>query len=419
MATRYWYGNAKAVAQVNTLTPTAANSQTYTITINGKTCTYTADASATVAEITAGLVAAFATVDEPEFAELTAADGTTVVTITANTAGVPFTQTSSASGGGALVTATTTASAGPNDASSAANWSSATAPVSTDDVVVGPGTVSILYGLDYSAVNLASFTVMAGYTGQIGLPDYNTAGYREYRNTSLALGTATLVDIGQGDGSGMGFCRLNLGTNAATVTIRKLGSPAQQGLPALLLQGSNAANVLHAYSGTIGLAVNKGETAQFPTINAGFVDSQTSDVLVVGGSGLAAVTTVTQSGGVVDLQSNVTTWSQVGGNGFLRGTATLGTHNFDSGYFTHLSSGTLTTLNLGDEAIWDASRDQRAKTVTNCYASSGARILAGNRNVTWTNGVNIYRAGVQSGARSKGLEVDFGEHIRITPGAYS
>lgn len=45
-----------------TLTPTVANSQTYTITLNGTAYNFTSDASATAAEITAGLTAAIGVV---------------------------------------------------------------------------------------------------------------------------------------------------------------------------------------------------------------------------------------------------------------------------------------------------------------------------------------------------------------------
>lgn len=417
MATRIWLGNAARVAQVNTVTPTAVNSETYTITINGKSVSYTADASATVAEITAGLVAAFAACTEPEFQEITATDGTTLVTLTAKSAGTPFTQTSSATNTATLVTATTTASSGPNHWDAAANWSGGAVPVDADDVVIGAGTVSILYGLDQSAIDLASLTVHAAYTGQIGNPDYNSS-YREYRPTALSLGTATVVSIGSGDGSGSPLIRLNTGTNATTVNVYRMASSAQQGLPALQLQGSNAANVLNACSGTIGLAVGPGETAQFPTITVGYETNQTSDVQLTAGIGCTLGGTITQSGGIVDVTTDVTTWTINSGEGTLRGSATLGTLNLDDGVLNYRSSGTLTTANVGSDGRLDFSRDQRSRTVTNCIASGTAQILNPYRTATFTNGILLNRTGIQSGTRTSGVVLDLGEHLKITPAAY-
>lgn len=60
-----------------TVTPTAVNSTAYTITINGTDFTFTSDASATVAEIVTGLVAAINAGSEP----VTATNSTTHVTL--------------------------------------------------------------------------------------------------------------------------------------------------------------------------------------------------------------------------------------------------------------------------------------------------------------------------------------------------
>ena len=56
---------------------------------------------------------------------------------------------------------------------------------------------------------------------------------------------------------------------------------------------------------------------------------------------------------------------------------------------------------------------------SHCYAANGAVILVPNKNVTFTNGINIVRAGVQSGSRSRGVVLDGGEHVRVTFAAYA
>lgn len=417
MATRTWYGNAAKVAQVNTVTPTAVDEEDYTITINGKSVSYTSGTSCTVAEIVTGLVAAFQASTEPEFQEVTATDDTTLVTLTASTPGVPFTSSSSATNTATLTTSTVTASAGPNHWGTAANWSGSTVPVDGDSVIIASGP-SILYDLDQSSINLVALTIYATFTNQIGNTDYN-GDYREYRTTFLTLDECTVAHIGLGDGNGSGLIRLNVGGNgASTVNVYKMGSPLESGQPALHLQGSNASHVLNAYSGVIGLAAGAGEAAQFPTIRAGYETSQSSDVQILAGSGCTLGGTITQSGGVVDVTTAVTTWNQTGGEATIRGTATVGTLNLDGGTMLYRSSGTMTTANVGSDGTLDFSRDLRTRTVTNCVAASGSRVLDPFTTVTFTNGVKLNRSGVQSGTRSSGVVVDFGEHITITPSAY-
>lgn len=68
-----------------TLTPTVANNQTYTVTINGTNYTYTSDASATAAEITAGLDTA---IGAP--AGITVTDNTGTLTVEVTTPGTAW-----------------------------------------------------------------------------------------------------------------------------------------------------------------------------------------------------------------------------------------------------------------------------------------------------------------------------------------
>ena len=144
MATRRWRGDAKNVAQVNTITPANVGAgNTFTVTINGKDITFTATA-ATVANVTAGLVALLNASLTPEFAEITYTDSTTHVTGTADSPGKPFTQTSSAAGGTATnTTATPTANQSQNDVNNADNWDSAV-PTTGDDVFIQDTDVSLL-----------------------------------------------------------------------------------------------------------------------------------------------------------------------------------------------------------------------------------------------------------------------------------
>ena len=101
MANQVFRGDAPAVAQVDTLTPANVEiGDVFTATINGKSITFTATV-ATVANVTAGIVAAWNVSTIQEFTEITATDSTTHITLMGDTAGVPFTVTSSSTGDGA------------------------------------------------------------------------------------------------------------------------------------------------------------------------------------------------------------------------------------------------------------------------------------------------------------------------------
>lgn len=96
MANVYWRGGAAAIAQVDTYTPsiTPVVGDVHTLSLWDEkgiehTISFTAT-DVTVANVTAGLTAAAAATSDPEWAKVTVADVTTHITITADTAGVPF-----------------------------------------------------------------------------------------------------------------------------------------------------------------------------------------------------------------------------------------------------------------------------------------------------------------------------------------
>ncbi len=410
MGTVRWIGNAPAVAQVNTLTPTASNSQTYTITINGKAVTYTADGSATVAEITAGLVAAFQAASLwEEFSELTAEDGTTVVTITANTPGKPFTQTSGATGGGALVTSTTTASRGPNHWADILNWDTGTIPVDADDVDIRDSNVDILYDLDQHTIQPATLNIPASYTGRIGLPNYDGT-YYDYRDKYLRLGAA-VVTIGSGDGDGSGRIKLDTGTDQTAITVYGASSPVDPGLPALIFKGTHASNVLTVYRGSAGVALEAGNTSTIATLKVGYEDNQASDASVFCSSGVT-LTTIQQVGGSLTINSAFTTLTKSAGSTIIRGTGAVTTLTLEGGDLSYESSGTATTLTVGTGASITFERDLRSKTVTNATVWSGYTLIDRYRVVTFTNGVKFSHCGIGDGT------LDLGEHLTLTPAVF-
>ena len=112
MSTVNFIANAKSVKELDTFTPANIAGGTFILTCNGKTLSYVA-VGATVAEVTAGVVALVTAAVDGEWRKVVAADGTTVMTLTGVDYGVPFTVTSSATGGTAtFVRVATTAWSG-------------------------------------------------------------------------------------------------------------------------------------------------------------------------------------------------------------------------------------------------------------------------------------------------------------------
>ena len=408
MATHIWRGDAPAVAQVDTVQITGYDAATtYIIMINGKTVSVpgTTDANGTAT----ALAAAWNASTIPEFEEITASASTDTVTLTADTAGVPFTAVSSVSGGGGTIGAVTnaTANAGPN-VWAANNFDSGALPANGDTVIVENSSSEILYGLDQSAVTLAVLTIRQSFTGKIGLPRSNANGYVEYRETFLAI-SATTINVGEGEGNGSGRIKLDTGANQAALNVHNKATRAETGIACLLWKGTHADNTLNVIKGDVGVAFFGGETATVATLKVGYLSNQSGDSSVVCGSG-TTLTTVEVRGGQVELNSNVTTITQTGGSVNLRGSATVTTWNLDGGIAYYCSSGTATLINVGG-GVLDFRRDMQARTVANLNAYQGAAIHDPFKTVTWTNGLDLHRCSPSE------VTLNIGQHQTLTPSA--
>jgi hypothetical protein len=422
MATNSWCGGAGAVAQVDTITPANVEiGDVFTITVNGKSVSFTATA-ATVANVTAGLTAAWNASTEPEHAEITAADATTHVTLTADTAGVPFTATSAASDGGGTdtqtcVRAASVTNSGPNDALVDSNWSTGDVP-GGDDVVFEDSDVDCLYNLDQLGTTpgtpiLTSLTVKSSYTGKIGLPRNNSNGYVEYRPTVLELGTAvTAITIGEGDGTGSGRINLEVGnlTSALAITIHKTAARLETDIPPVLIttgtQSDDTTMVVNR--GDVGVAFHAGDSAVIDTLKMGYVSKETKDAIVAVGSG-TTLTTVTKSGGVLTSDANATTLTNTAGDVTFIGSATLGTATLAGGTLYYNSSGTLSTVYVTGDSILDFRQDARSRIVTNATIYEDGEIHDPAATVTWTNGIDLAYCGISD------ITLDLGENITLTP----
>jgi hypothetical protein len=375
MTTVTWIGDTPAIAQQTTLTPGNVQiGDIFIATINAKNVEYVAQA-ATVADVCQGLANAWNAADIPEFQEVEAVDQTTQILLTGNTPGVPFTvSTSTIDGGGSntqtLTAATTVNPTGPNWYSEPNNWSTASVPVSTNDVAINSGSSSILYGLGQSSVTLNSLTITMAFTGSIGLPPWNTNGYAEYRQQYLQVG-GTTQSIGTGAGNGGSLIRIDNGSTQTALTVLNLGQSTDRVSPVLFWKGTNASNTVQILKGVAGIAYYQGETADVTTLLTGYVASPQSDVTLTVGAG-CTLATVVAAGGSVTLNSGTTSLTSLGSTGPGGGGATVtvmaGAHSdieCDGGVVRYNSIGTLTTANVGAGGTLDFSGDLRTKTVTN------------------------------------------------------
>jgi hypothetical protein len=341
MAEPVFIGGAEMVAQVATITvdDTWAAGDDATVTCAGKSLTLTVGTDATATQIALALAEMIngttqtGTGDHtfsntgpniPEFTEFTALASGAALTLTGDTKGKPFTVSVSedTAGDGTLgLTLETVAATGKWHWSNADNWSTGTVPVNGDLVVLdNRSTSDILYGLDQSAVTVASLTIKNSFTKKLGLPTLNSDSssntYPEYRATYLAIG-ATLLLI-EGEGAGSGRIKINLGTVASTMTISSRGNTAEANIPAILFQGTNTANIANISRGDVGFAFYEGESAHLAALGVGFETNLAGDVTVRCGDGVdLGDAVVTQSGGTLTVETANSTGTTTQSGGIL------------------------------------------------------------------------------------------------------
>ncbi len=338
----------------------------------------------------------------PEFTEVTATFSSNVVTVTANTAGKPFTLTvtESTTGDETATEATATTATGPNFWDNADNWSGDTVPVHGDTVVFDTGDVDCLYNLS-AAIQPAVLIITQGYTGKIGLAEVNADDtsnkYPEYRTKYLTFdndaGTSTTTcTVGDGDGEGSGRIRIDAGAGTQwTINVNNSGQRELSEVPAILWIGSDTDNTLNVNRGDFAAGFYAGESYRLEDIRVGFVESQESDAKVFLSDGqIEAAPTMDVSGGtlVIDGTDSGGTLTITGGE-VIRNDGTQTTVNVYNGVYKHLSSGTLSNLNIGGQGVADFRGDVESKTVTNCDMWSGAQFLDPAGVVTVTNGWDL------------------------------
>lgn len=343
MATVTWVGAALTTPQVDTITiGSSTSTQTFTVTINGKTVTYTAVTSETTSTVATALAAALEASTEGEFSEIAWVASSATVVATGPADGRPFTLT--VGGTGTISSSTTTTASSPNDANLGANYSTGSLPGNGDTLNLEGSSVSILWNLNALAAisTLAAVVRRATYTGTIGLPDYSSNGYREYRAKELAT-DAPVITWEAGADQAQQFRLKSTAGSAVTLTVAPAastrgGGSSQVGGEALEIRGTPASSTAKIAGGSVAIAPYAGQTSTVATLlvtggtvtlgsgvtltNATFANSQgevrcgyttltvsgRSAVTVAGAA--AAATSTTADGGAI-------TWTSTGGIGAL------------------------------------------------------------------------------------------------------
>lgn len=415
MANPNWQGGASPTTQVQTYTMagTWATNDTILVTIGSKSWTYTLT-SGTIATWLPLMVTAFNALSSSNYPEftgaMTASATSPVLSLTAITAGKPFTATltpTSAAGTieGAGVATTGTAATvctGPNFWNNAKNWSTGAVPVNSDNVTIDGGP-SILYGLAQSAVTLATLTITPNFssTSVIGLtantnPQNPTSGYPQYLAQRLAIG-ATIVNIE----TTSPLVRLDLSSASTTVTVSDTGSPQIPTDDALDLKLAATANV-YILKGKVGVNALAGDTGTVAILDLSFRANQSSDCQVRGGTGLT-VTLCNQGGGTLLLQNGATTYTNKGGVMTLTaGNVTTLTNQIGTVYQDGTS--TITTLNNLGTFL---KRGFKASTITNTNIYGGSITSDRNGTITFSNAMTLVQCRLSDGPQDQGRDVAY------------
>ena len=410
MANVTFRGDAPTVAQVDTITiGTYDASTTYKVTINGKTIS-TPGTGGTNITTAAALAALLQACTYPEFVEITwgyVAAGV-AITATAQTPGLPFILSVTPTGGtGGITKASTTPNSGPSDLAVVSNYSTGALPANGDTLIFENLANGLLYNADALAgVTTIANTIFKNVKGKIGLPNWNANGYWEYRQTYLQL-KSTLVTV---DCPECTLARIDLQTTACTITVTNTGPSDIPPLETLLIKGVHASNILNTTGGSVAVAGQYSEVSTFATINQGYNTQPQSDSYVRLGHG-CTIANVNRIGGVMVGEcaiSGTLTMREGAGDITIYGGAWPTIDHFAGGAKVYyLSSGTITTLTIGQGTEFNSERNQLGFTLTNVVqAFLGASFKDKNRKATWA-GIKPNGCGI--GEVATGVFVDRGE----------
>jgi hypothetical protein len=261
-------------------------------------------------------------------------------------------------------------------------------PVNGDDVIVQDSANSILYGLDQSAVTLASLAIDQSFSGTIGLPRTSAAGYVEYREQYLKIG-ATAVTIGRGEGAGSGRIKLNTLAVQTTLHVLNSGTSAENGVPAILWQGTHASNAIVVTKGSFAAAHFADESATIAALRQGYRTNVASDSDVRLGAGCSlASCAIAKLGGTLEVRSSLAALEQHQGETVITG-GSPGTLSIAGGAVRYKSGGTYTAAVIYGGGELDFRQDAQPRTATDTTLHKGAALRDPAQTVTFTNPIEL------------------------------
>jgi len=405
MANVSFLGHAPTVAQVDTITVTGvvAIGNTFTVTINGKSVTYTATAT-TTASVRTGLAAALAASTITEFTELTFAEGVLRVDCTASVAGRSHAITvSKAQGTGgtnlhAIGIANVTPNSGPNEFNVASNWSGGAVPGAGDTLIFELSNIDLLYGLQHCVSTTCR--VMSTYSGSIGLPERNPAGYDEYRATHLA--TAVPVEYA-GTGARAKFYSLGAGA----VVILNSANRSDPAEPTVCLTGLTTGASLQVYGGDVGVSVFSGHSSVIEDIVATPTNGNPLTLEIANTTGLENLTAA--DGAAVTLKGSVTPSDTLniydGAEVFLPTATTATVLNY--GGILH-AGGDVEDYSGSNGSTLDLTYRSGAKVINNCTLAAGSTISDPLASGSFTTGILLDKCKLED------VTLDVGYDVTIT-----
>jgi hypothetical protein len=371
MASIYWTGGAATVAGLKTWTFATAGTigDIITVTIGTKIVTY-ATTSATIATFLPLLKAYLASLSSsvyPEFAEVTWGNTTATITATDITAGKPSNILVATNSSGTTINSAssstgtaTVVSSGPEDISTAANYSGGAVPSAADTLTIDKEGARLKYGLSSQSAVLLAVRRITAQDVEIGLTRENIDGtaYPEYR-AQYWQQTATSDYVN----TKSGMIKLNHGTAQTTFQCDASGSGVETGVPAVLLCGTHASNAWNIFGGNVGFAWFAGDAAR---VNVGRIDAGAKVTCGIG----CVIDTWNNFGGSLFINSAIAAALNHPAVGaaktIINGLGAVAQITAQGGTIWFNSTGTLggNTV-LGNNAVFSLDQDQRTKTITN------------------------------------------------------
>jgi hypothetical protein len=357
MAIVEWKGTAMPVAQVTTVTVagTVLAGELWSVTVGQKTVSTTGHTA--VGDVADALVELLGGT-EPELAEMDWEADAGVITGTAATAGIPVVvscTTDSASG--TITAAEVTAATGPNFVDNVENWSGGALPVDSDDIIFGTADEGPKYALDaIDDVTPALLRITPQCDYDIGLPQSNPSGYREYRDRYLELLGATNVVI---ESESRGIVRLNFGSAQFSAQVISTGNSTESGIPAVCFLGTHANNSIEQNDGDVGVAAYPGESSTIKTVRLTGGTLTCGSGVTLDGTG----STLTLTGGTLTIASDALTVSVFSGLVISREDAEIDSITIQSGTTWELSSSGVVATAVVNGTL-DLTKDASEKEIT-------------------------------------------------------